>query len=203
MEARSAGGRRARQRLPAAALAALAACLPLCSEASDVVTFGVIGAPPQPRAAVASAGLVFRGCLLWLAHCVAAHAFADPLTPACAGNWGGAGVAPYTTLGQLQAAAGFEAIAADTDMSFVISTGGNFLPVGLPGASSLPLPRVVCPPGRGCRDVCAPADANPAPSPALARRQLARRTATRRRLGSRPLLRTCTPVLRWRTRPGT
>jgi hypothetical protein len=49
-------------------------------------------------------------------------------------NWGGTGVPPYTTPGQVAAAASLEAVAAVTDMQFLLSAGGNFLPQGLPGA---------------------------------------------------------------------
>lgn len=49
-------------------------------------------------------------------------------------NWGGQGTVPYTTPGQVAAAAALEAVAAATKAAFVVSAGGNFLPQGLPGA---------------------------------------------------------------------
>ena len=65
------------------------------------------------------------------------------------GDWGGSPVAPYTTAGQLQAAAGLAKIAASTASTFIVSPGGNFYG-GLDGASRPPPP---------------PPPAAPAPSP--------------------------------------
>ena len=61
-----------------------------------------------------------------------------PLNFGVLANWGGTNTPPYTTPGQLAAAAALEAVATKTGMSFVVSAGGNFLPDGLPGA---PLPQ--------------------------------------------------------------
>jgi hypothetical protein len=57
-----------------------------------------------------------------------------PLNFGVLANWGGTNTPPYTTPGQLAAAAALEAVATKTGMSFVVSAGGNFLPDGLPGA---------------------------------------------------------------------
>ena len=72
-----------------------------------------------------------------LALCPSA-AVASPVAPGntfgVLGNWGGTDTAPYSTPGQVAAAAGLEAVAAATNMLFLVSTGGNFLPTGLPRA---------------------------------------------------------------------
>ena len=52
------------------------------------------------------------------------------------GDWGGQAAAPYTTPGQLAAAAGMSKIAASEAAAFIVSAGGNFYG-GLPGATAL------------------------------------------------------------------
>jgi len=76
---------------------------------------------------------------VWLAVLVSARRAAalinsPGLTFGVLSNWGGQGTSPYTTPGQVAAAAALEAVAAATKAAFVVSAGGNFLPQGLPGA---------------------------------------------------------------------
>ena len=77
-------------------------------------------------------------------------ALAAPVAPGntfgVLGNWGGTDTAPYSTPGQVAAAAGLEAVAAATNMLFLVSTGGNFLPTGLPRACPPPWLLLLTPP---------------------------------------------------------
>ena len=81
----------------------------------------------QPRRSVAAAVAA-----LFPVGCLAGVPVPTTLTFGVLSNWGGTDAPPYTTPGQVAAAAGLEAVAAATDMSFVLSAGGNFLPAGLP-----------------------------------------------------------------------
>ena len=88
------------------------------------------------------------------AFCVAAslaHAQAvglgvvQNLVFAALSDWGGQAQEPFTTPGQLAAAASLGRVAAEQRPKLVLSAGGNFLPQGLPGAAR---PRVsITPPG--------------------------------------------------------
>ena len=49
-------------------------------------------------------------------------------------DWGGQSSAPYTTPGQLAAAASLGRLADEVRPKLVLSAGGNFLDQGLPGA---------------------------------------------------------------------
>ena len=68
-------------------------------------------------------------------------------------DWGGQSTAPFTTPGQLSAAAALNRLSNSVRPKLVLSAGGNFLSTGLPGASPgawlalsqnwrIPLPRV-------------------------------------------------------------
>ena len=78
------------------------------------------------------------------------HAVALPVasgnTFGVLGNWGGISTAPFNTPGQVAAAAGLETVAAATDMLFLVSTGGNFLPNGLPRACTCRTSALLPPP---------------------------------------------------------
>ena len=50
-------------------------------------------------------------------------------------DWGGQAQEPFTTPGQLAAAAALGRVAAEQRPKLVLSAGGNFLPQGLPGAA--------------------------------------------------------------------
>jgi hypothetical protein len=64
-------------------------------------------------------------------------------------DWGGQTSAPYTTPGQLAAAASLGRLADQVRPKLVLSAGGNFLDQGLPGAWRLQRRGV-----RGCGVVC-------------------------------------------------
>jgi hypothetical protein len=69
----------------------------------------------------------------------------QPLVFFALADWGGQSAAPYTTPGQLAAAASLGRLADELKPRLVLSAGGNFLPQGLPGAAR---PRVsIMPPG--------------------------------------------------------
>jgi hypothetical protein len=62
-------------------------------------------------------------------------------------DWGGQAQEPFTTPGQLAAAASLGRVAAEQRPKLVLSAGGNFLPQGLPGAAP---PRASITPPGGC-----------------------------------------------------
>jgi hypothetical protein len=57
-----------------------------------------------------------------------------PAVYAVLSDWGGSGVAPFTTPGQVAASKALNAVCASQSCKAVLSAGGNFLPGGLPGA---------------------------------------------------------------------
>jgi hypothetical protein len=108
-----------------------------------------------------------------------------PAVYAVLSDWGGSGVAPFTTPGQVAASKALNAVCASQSCKAVLSAGGNFLPVGLPGAWPRAYLSVT---HRSC---------------AHALRCQARRTARRARRASLQLSRAFTAWdLRWRC-PGT
>lgn len=56
---------------------------------------------------------------------------APALTFGALSDWGGTDEPPYTTPGQLAASESLELLARETDMKFIATAGGNFLPTGL------------------------------------------------------------------------
>jgi hypothetical protein len=86
-------------------------------------------------------------------------------------DWGGQTNLPFTTSGQLSAAASLAKVAATARPRLVVSAGGNFLDEGLPGARARPRAGATTAP---CRRPLAPAGRRRRPS-RHARRAPARR----------------------------
>jgi hypothetical protein len=81
-----------------------------------------------------------RAALLLLAAARAPRADAgfsvvDNLVFAALSDWGGQSELPFTTPGQLSAAAALARVADVQHPKLVVSAGGNFLSQGLPGAA--------------------------------------------------------------------
>lgn len=86
------------------------------------------------------------------------------------GEWGGQSQAPFTTPGQLSAAAAMSAVATSSASTFVLSPGGNFYDDGIQGAcgrrGSAPEQWVQpAPPHIWCLRPCGRAAAAPTPVP--------------------------------------
>jgi len=88
----------------------------MCSLRSRLVPFLLLLALASPRPATAGLGVV------------------QNLVFAALSDWGGQSTAPFTTTGQLSAAAALARVAAQLRPKLVVSAGGNFLDQGLQGA---------------------------------------------------------------------
>ena len=94
-------------------------------------------AGPRRAAALAAAcAVVAQGALGVSGQTTSAGMAGETLAFFATSDWGGQAAAPYTTPLQLAMAEAMGHVSASFHPHFVVSAGGNFLPGGLPGAST-------------------------------------------------------------------